>query len=75
MAVIYLKHPVHGAKVASSDIEAQMDCANGWEEFDPAVSVAPAPSVIAQTVAVAEEPVNSLAAEPRRRGRPRKEDS
>ena len=75
MAVIYLKHPIHGAKVAASDIEAQMDRANGWEEFDPAVPVTPAPSVVARTVAVAEEPVNSLAAEPRRRGRPRKEDS
>lgn len=73
MAVIYLQHPKHGAKVACSDIEAQMDFANGWEEFDPAVPAVPAPAVVVQTVAVAEEPVNSLATEPRRRGRPRKE--
>ena len=75
MAVIYLKHPIHGAKVAASDIEAQMDRANGWEEFDPTAPAAPAPLEPAQTVAIAEEPVNSLAVEPRRRGRPRKEDS
>lgn len=76
MAVIYLVHPDHGAKVACSDIEAQMDFANGWEEFDPAVPAVPAPAAPlapVPAVAVAEEPVNSLATEPRRRGRPRKE--
>ena len=78
MAVIYLKHPVHGAKVACSDMEAQNDRANGWVEFDP-IAPAPlapsAPVVITQTVEMPQEPVNSLAVEPRRRGRPRKEDS
>jgi hypothetical protein len=35
MPVIYLRHPVHGAKVAISHDEAQNDSAQGWEEFDP----------------------------------------
>jgi hypothetical protein len=35
MAVIYLRHPVHGAKVAISNPEADADEENGWERFDP----------------------------------------
>lgn len=65
MAVIYLKHPIHGAKVASSDWEAAYDKQHGWIEFDPE-----APT---ETVEDGVEPVNLLAVEPRRRGRPRKE--
>ena len=65
MAAIYLRHPIHGAKVASLDMEAEYDKQHGWEEFDPTssveVSTEPEPEV-----------VNSLV-EPRRRGRPRKE--
>lgn len=46
MAVIYLKHPVHGQKVACSDIEANYDRGNGWVDFDPTVQeAAPAASV------------------------------
>ena len=72
MAVIYLRHPIHGAKVACSDMEAEHDFAHGWEEFDPTVPQAqPEPEPV-EAVAVEPEPVNSLA-EPRRRGRPRKE--
>ena len=33
--VIYLKHPVHGVKVATLDIEATQDVENGWVMFDP----------------------------------------
>lgn len=74
MAVIYLRHPIHGAKVASLDLEAEYDMMHGWEPFDPTEpapepepELAPEPSVAAEP-----EAVNSLA-EPRRRGRPRKE--
>ena len=56
--VIYLRHPVHGTKVAISDIEAAYDEQNGWEQYDPA-----APD---QDVTI----VNELA--PKRRGRPPK---
>ena len=31
--VIYLKHPKHGTKVATSDLEAAYDEANGWERY------------------------------------------
>jgi hypothetical protein len=32
---IYLRHPVHGLKIAISDVEAAMDHEHGWEEYDP----------------------------------------
>lgn len=35
MAVIYLRHPQHGAKVAISEHEAMQDEMYGWERFDP----------------------------------------
>ncbi len=35
MAVIYLRHPKHGVKVATMDLEADADEQNGWERLDP----------------------------------------
>jgi hypothetical protein len=35
MAVIYLTHPIHGAKVATLDIEADADEQNGWVRYNP----------------------------------------
>lgn len=35
MSVIYLRHPKHGTKVASTDVEARYDRENGWVEYDP----------------------------------------
>jgi hypothetical protein len=32
---IYLRHPVHGLKIAISNVEAAMDHEHGWEEYDP----------------------------------------
>lgn len=37
MAVIYLRHPKHGEKVACSEHEAEHDREHGWEDFDPTV--------------------------------------
>lgn len=34
MAVIYLAHPIHGAKVACSDIEADFDEQFGWTRYN-----------------------------------------
>lgn len=31
----YLKHPVHGTKVATLQAEVDADKENGWVEFDP----------------------------------------
>lgn len=71
MAVIYLRHPLHGAKVAISNMEAENDLQNGWEEFDPAEPVTdPAPQaevVVDDTPPVEAPVVNEL--QPRRRGR------
>lgn len=36
---IYLKHPVHGTKVAISNLEAEYDGKNGWVRYDPHVSI------------------------------------
>jgi len=33
--IIYLKHPVHGAKVATMDLEAEADEQNGWTRYNP----------------------------------------
>jgi hypothetical protein len=35
MAIIYLKHPVHGAKVATLEMEAVYDEKNGWVRYNP----------------------------------------
>lgn len=31
---IYLKHPIHGTKVAISDVEADYDEQNGWKRYN-----------------------------------------
>jgi hypothetical protein len=33
--VIYLTHPLHGAKVATMDLEADADEKNGWTRYNP----------------------------------------
>ena len=67
MPNIYLTHPKHGAKVATSTDEARSDMAQGWKIFTPGAVAAPAP------VEQRDEPeapvVNAL---PTRRGRARK---
>jgi ribosomal protein L15 len=32
---IYLRHPKHGTKVATMEMEAEYDERSGWERFDP----------------------------------------
>jgi hypothetical protein len=32
---IYLKHPVHGAKIATMELEAEYDEQNGWTRYNP----------------------------------------
>jgi hypothetical protein len=32
---IYLSHPVHGAKVATMELEAVADEQNGWTRYNP----------------------------------------
>ena len=61
MAVIYLQHPVHGAKVAISDMEANYDEMHGWKRYNPDTFTAADDDA---------EVVNEMAI-PKRRGRPR----
>ena len=35
MPNIYLRHPVHGAKVATIEMEAVYDERSGWERYTP----------------------------------------
>lgn len=41
MAVIYLIHPIHGAKVATMELEALADEKNGWSRYNPDTPSAP----------------------------------
>jgi AMMECR1 domain-containing protein len=66
MAEIYLRHPRHGVKIASLEMEAQYDEAHGWVRFDP--------NEIEEELPEPPVEVNVLT-EPRRRGRPRLEAS
>jgi hypothetical protein len=52
MPVIYLSHPIHGAKVATMEMEAQADESNGWERYDPTVRVQ---SAVADAAPAADE--------------------
>lgn len=40
--MIYLRHPVHGTKVATLDMEAKADEENGWVRYEPGEPQAPA---------------------------------
>lgn len=71
MATIYLRHPMHGEKVATMEQEAQYDETLGWERFtvpDPYAVVEPTPEPEA-VVEPTPEPEPTPA--PRGRGRPR----
>ena len=52
----YLRHPVHGTKIASHDMEVEHDKELGWVEYDPEAFIQP--EVSANTLEV------------KRRGRP-----
>ena len=39
--VIYLTHPIHGAKVATMHLEAEVDEKNGWVRYNPDTPSAP----------------------------------
>jgi hypothetical protein len=42
---IYLTHPIHGAKVATMELEAEADEKNGWTRYNPTTPVQAAPVV------------------------------
>lgn len=53
---VYLRHPVHGTKIATLDMEVEHDLELGWVEYDPEAFIEP------------EVSANKL--EVKRRGRP-----
>lgn len=65
MAVIYLKHPVHGHKVACSDIEADHDENHGWERYT--VDTPIAQEFVIEDTEVEAAPANVLEVKTRRR--------
>lgn len=65
MPVIYMKHPIHGTKVATMDLEADEDEKSGWVRYNPLTQQQPE-AAEPESVVVAE---NHLP----RRGRPRKD--
>ena len=67
MALIYLRHPVHGTKVATMDQEAESDEQNGWVRY---THDTPSISVEVETVEKSAEvaaPVNTLEVKRRRK--------
>ena len=64
---IYLRHPIHGAKVATMDLEAEFDEKNGWVRY---TLDTPSISVEVETVEESAEiaaPVNTLEVKRRRK--------
>lgn len=60
--VIYMKHPVHGTKVAISEVESEYDKTHGWEVYDPEAklpSFLEAKHPTPDPVSVAKRPVKS----------------
>lgn len=67
MANIYLKHPVHGTKIATMDAEAENDEQNGWVRYThdtPSISKEVEPAEEVAEVAV---PANKLEVKRRRK--------
>ena len=59
----YLRHPVHGTKIAISEMELEMDYENGWEEYDPSE-----PAVQEDESPASSESVNALKSRRKKRG-------
>ena len=72
MPVIYLKHPIHGNKVAIAEEEARADEKKGWERYEVAALLREPVRESVENVTVEGETVNALTEEPKRRGRPKK---
>jgi hypothetical protein len=57
MPIIYMRHPIHGAKVATMELEAEYDERNGWARYTPGQDDDVEPALA----------VNALTERPRRR--------
>jgi hypothetical protein len=74
MPTIYLKHPVHGTKIANMEAEVEADVANGWVVYNPSKQRATQPvetvtqlAKVAEVAEVAEDEINQLVEVKRRR--------
>jgi hypothetical protein len=64
MSIIYLKHPIHGTKIATIDAEAEYDEEQGWTRCDLDTQ----PDIVKQNVEeVIAAPVNTLEVKRRRK--------
>jgi len=63
MPIIYLKHSVHGSKVATMEAEAEHDEAHGWTRYE--LDTQPEP--VAEVEKVIAAPVNTLEKRTRRK--------
>ena len=64
MPIIYLKHPIHGTKVATMDAEAEYDESNGWKRYELDTQPAPVAEEVKEIIAA---PVNTLDVKRRRK--------
>jgi len=67
MAVIYLKHPIHGHKVACNDMEADYDENHGWERYTVDTPIVQESVVEEIEPEVEAAPANALEVKTRRR--------
>ena len=63
MPIIYMKHPIHGSKVATMEAEAEHDESHGWERYE--LDTQPEPVEEVEEVLAA--PVNTLEKRTRRK--------
>ena len=75
MAVIYLKHPIHGSKVAIGEEEAVADEKKGWTRFDAGTLLTPQKVDNSLTPAPVSAALEAPEAIPQRRTRRRKEQT
>lgn len=67
MPLIYLKHPIHGTKIATMDLEVENDEQNGWVRYTPDTpSISEEVETVEETTEVA-APVNTLDVKRRRK--------
>jgi hypothetical protein len=67
MPLIYLKHPDHGTKVATMELEAENDEQNGWVRYThDTPSISEEVETVEETTEVA-APVNTLEVKRRRK--------
>ena len=64
MPIIYLKHSVHGSKVATMEAEAEHDEQNGWTRYELDTQPTPVEQAVEEVIAA---PVNTLEVKRRRK--------